>query len=107
MIIVIGTSSQDFTSAHVSRSKWIVDSGASAHNTGSLSEFVSYAPHPPLHKETMQTVHGTYQFVNGVSTVKCTLSITLSLVLHVSLYPVSLVSMRSLVDDIDCRVIID
>jgi transposase InsO family protein len=88
-------------------SNWILDSGASAHVTGKWSEFASYTPHPPMHKETIQTADGTYQPVKGVGTVKCTPSITLSSVLYAPSFPVSLVSMSSLVDDIDCRIIAD
>ena len=60
-----------------------------------------------MHKEAIQTVDGTYQPVKGVGTVKCTPSITLSSVLYAPSFPVSLVSMSSLVDDIDCRIIAD
>jgi transposase InsO family protein len=88
-------------------SNWILDSGASAHVTGRWSEFASYAPNPPMHKETIQTANGTYQPVKGVGTVKCTPSITLSSVLYAPSFPVSLVSMSALVDDIDCRIIAD
>jgi hypothetical protein len=88
-------------------SNWILDSGASAHVTGRWSEFASYAPHPPMQKETIQTADGTYQPIKGVGTVKCTPSITLSSVLYAPSFPVSLVSMSSLVDDIDCRIIVD
>jgi hypothetical protein len=88
-------------------SNWILDSGASAHVTGRWSEFASYAPNPPMHKETIQTADGTYQPVKGVGTVKCTPSITLSSVLYAPSFPVSLVSMSALVDDIDCRIIAD
>jgi hypothetical protein len=49
-------------------SNWILDSGASAHVTGSRSEFASYAAHPPIHKETIQIADGTYQPVKGVDT---------------------------------------
>jgi hypothetical protein len=48
------------TSNEVSRSNWILDSGASTHVTG-RSEFASYASYPPTHKETIQTADGTYQ----------------------------------------------
>jgi hypothetical protein len=85
-------------SNEVSSTNWILDSGASAHFTGRLSEFASYTPHPPMHKETIQIADGTYQPIKGV---------TLSLVLHVPSFLVSLVPMSSLVDDIDCRIIAD
>jgi hypothetical protein len=102
-----GISNQAPTLDETSRSNWILDSGATTHVTGRWSEFASYAPHPPMHKETIQTADGTYQPVKGVGTVKCTPSITLSSVLYAPSFPVSLVSMSSLVDDIDCRIIVD
>lgn len=104
MTAVLGTSCQPFTSTDVSQ--WILDLGASAHVTGRLSEFASYAPHPPTHNETIQTADGTYQPIKGVGTVKYTPSITLSSVLHVPSFLVSLVSMSSLIDDIDCRIML-
>jgi hypothetical protein len=51
----------------VSCSNWILDSRAPTHVTGSRSEFASYAPHPPTHKETIQTTDGTYQLSSGLS----------------------------------------
>jgi hypothetical protein len=53
-----------------------------------------------MHKETIQTADGTYQ-------LKCTPSIRLSSVLYAPSFPVNLVSMSALVDDIDCRIIVD
>uniref|UniRef100_A0ACD5ZUN6 Uncharacterized protein n=1 Tax=Avena sativa TaxID=4498 RepID=A0ACD5ZUN6_AVESA len=88
-------------------SNWILDSGASTHVTGRWSEFSSYAPNPPMHKETIQTTDGTYQPVKGVGMVKCTPSITLFSVLYAPSFPVSLVSTSALVYDIDCRIIAD
>jgi hypothetical protein len=77
---------------------------------GRWSEFASYATHPPMYKETIQTADETYQPVKGVGvidTVKFTPSITLSSVLYAPSFPVSLVSLSALVDDIDCRVIVE
>ena len=48
-----------------------------------------------------------FRSVNGAGIVKCTPLITLSSVLYAPSFPVSLVSMSSLVDDIDCRIIVD
>jgi hypothetical protein len=98
-------SNQPPTLKETSCSNWILDSGASAHVTGQWSEFASYSPHPPMHEETIQTADGTYQPVKGVGIVKYTLSIKLSSVLYAPSFPVSLVSMSSLVDDINCRII--
>jgi hypothetical protein len=54
----------------------------------------------------MQTVDGTPQPIKGVGTVQCT-PIKLSSVLHVPAFPVNLVSLSALVDQLDCRIIID
>ena len=87
-----------------SSSSWILDSGASKHVTG---EFASYTPYPHSFKETIQTADGTSQPIRGVGTVKCTPAITLSSVLYVPSFPVNLVSISSLVDQMDCRVSLD
>jgi hypothetical protein len=95
------------TSLHKSCSNWILDSGASKHVTGTFKEFDSYTQYPPTHKETIQTADGTSQPIIGVGTVQCTPAIKLSSVLHVPAFPVSLISLSALVDDIDCRVMLD
>ena len=69
--------------------------------------FESYDKHPPIHKGTIQTADGTKQPVIGVGTVKCTSNISLSSVLHVPVFPVNLVSLSALIDDIDCNVTLD
>jgi hypothetical protein len=86
---------------------WILDSGASRHVTGTLDEFASYNSFYPTCKETIQTADGTAQPIRGVGTVKCTPSITLSTVLYVPSFPVNLVSISALVDQMDCRVTLD
>ena len=90
-----------------SLANWILDSGASKHVTGTLSEFASYNPFAPMQKETIQTADGTAQPIKGVGTVQCTPSITLSSVLYVPSFPVNLVSLSALVDHMDCRVTLD
>ena len=94
-------------SPQISRLNWILDSGASRHVTGTSSEFMSYTLYPPTHNETIQTADGTPQPIKGVGTVQCTPSILLSSVLHVPAFPVNLVSLSALVDQLDCRVILD
>ena len=76
---------------------WILDSGASKHVTGAPDEFISYTPYPSTYKETIQTADGTCQPIEGV-----VLSSALSSVLHVPSFPVNLVSLSALVDQMDC-----
>jgi len=90
-----------------SLANWILDSGASKHVTGTLSEFASYNPFAPMQKETIQTADGTAQPIKGVGTVQCTPSITLLSVLYVLSFLVNLVSLSVLVDHMDCRVSLD
>ena len=84
-----------------------MDSGASKHVAGTSNEFESYTQHPPTRKETIQTADGTSQPVKGVGTIQCTPLIKLSSILHVPAFPVNLVSMSALIDDLDCRIIVD
>lgn len=111
-----------------SNSNWILNSGASRHVMGMPSEFASYTPYPYSHKETIQlllehldplkvlawcnivsiicTIY--YNIVNIIYTSwQCTPSITISSVLYVSSFPVNLVSISSLVDQMDWRVPLD
>ena len=90
-----------------SNSSWILDFGASRHVTGMSSEFTSYTPYSYSHKEIVQTADGTSRPIRGVGTVQCTPSITLSSVLYVPSFPVNLVSISSLVDQMDCQVFLD
>ena len=90
-----------------SLANWILDSGASKHVTGTLSEFASYNPFAPMRNETIQTADGTAQPIKGVGTVQCPPSITLSSDLYVPSFPVNLVSLSALVDHMDCRVTLD
>jgi hypothetical protein len=88
-------------------SEWILDSGASKHVTGSISEFDSYSPYPPTHRGTIQTADGTSQPIRGVGSVQCTPNIKLSSVLHVPAFPVNLVSLSTLIDQQDCNIMVN
>jgi hypothetical protein len=69
--------------------EWIIDSGASGHVTGTVTEFSSYTRLAvPL---SVKTVDGTDQPVVGKGTVNCTNTLTLSKVLHAPSFPVNLV----------------
>ncbi|CAD6342282.1 unnamed protein product [Miscanthus lutarioriparius] len=83
------------------------DKGASRHATGASSEFESYSAYPSTHSETIQTADASCQPIKGVGSVKCSPSITLSSVLHVPSFPVNLLSLSALVDQMDCRVSFD
>jgi hypothetical protein len=45
--------------------------------------------------------------ISGIGLVRCSPSITLSLVLHVPSFPVNLLSVSSLVDQLNCTVLFD
>lgn len=102
-----GIKNHALISMRKSNSSWILDSGASKHVTGRSSEFASYKLYPSSYKKTVQTADGTFQPIRGVGTVKCTPSITLSSVLYVPSFGVNLVSISSLVDQLDCQIFLD
>ena len=102
-----GNPEQASLASNGSAPEWVLDSGASKHVASKSCVFESYTKHPPSHTGTMQTADGTNQPVIGVGTVKCTPTISLSSVLHVPAFPVNLVSFSALIDQIDCRVILD
>src|SRR5436190_10537630 len=86
---------------------WIVDSDASKHITCNKSEFDTY--HPSMHKEleTVVTADGTSQPIMGTGSVPCTPTLTLSSVLHVPSFPVNLMSVSCIIDQLHCLVIFD
>ena len=92
---------------HNANSDWILDSGASKHVTGDISEFDTYIQYPPTHRGTIQTADGTAQCIKGEGSVQCTPNIKLSSVLHVPAFPVNLVSLSALIDQQDCRITVD
>jgi hypothetical protein len=76
-----------------------MDSGASKHVTGNIREFELYTQYPSIYHETIQNADGTA--VKGVGVVQCSSSLKLSSVLHVPAFPVSLISLSNLVDQLD------
>jgi hypothetical protein len=89
--------------AHKINSEWVLDSGASQHVAGDFSEFTSYTPHSLTHPKTIHTADGTAQPIRGVGRVSYIPSIKLSSVLHVPAFPINLLSLSALVDQIDCN----
>ena len=82
------------------------NSGASRHVTGKVSEFVSYFPNKH-NCDTVQTADGTSQPVKGIGSIQCTPTIRLSSVLHVPSFPVNLLSVSSIIDQLNCIVTFD
>ena len=74
---------------------------------GALSEFASYFPSMHMHPETVRTADGTSQPIKGTGSVHCTPSFTLSSVLHVPSFPVNLISVSSIIDQLKCTVLFD
>lgn len=64
------------------------------------SEFASYSPYRHPH-------NGTSQPIRGIGSVKCTSSLTQSSVLHVPSFPLNLLSVSSIIDQLDYRVLFD
>jgi GAG-pre-integrase domain len=81
---------------------WIIDSGASQHMTPDSIVFKSYKPFSG--KEKVQTTDGTFCFIAGIENVICTPNIQLSSVLYVPNFTNNLVSIKQLVDDLNCIV---
>lgn len=102
-----GIHGKELSCMGIPHSEWILDSGASKHVTGAQNEFLTYKKYPSTHKETIQTADGTCQPIKGIGTVNCTSSINLTSVLHVPSFPVNLLSLSALVDQIVCRVTLD
>jgi GAG-pre-integrase domain len=57
--------------------------------------------------ETVQTADGTSQPISDIGLVRCSSSITLSSILHVPSFPVNLLSVNFLVDQLNCTVLFD
>lgn len=89
---------------HKTGVEWVLDSGASKHVTGSINEFECYQLYSQPHGETIQTADGTAQPIKGTGAVQCTPSIKSKSVLHVPAFPVNLVSLSALIDQLDCYI---
>ncbi|WVZ66155.1 hypothetical protein U9M48_015421 [Paspalum notatum var. saurae] len=100
-----GIQAQALASSCHSHLDWVIDSGASKHVIGSLESFESYIPY--THLETIQTADGTSQPIKGVGSIGCTPHITLSSVLYVPSFPVNLLSISSIIDELKCTVLFD
>ncbi|XP_073112311.1 uncharacterized protein [Elaeis guineensis] len=81
---------------------WVVDSGASNHMTGSFRDFVSYIPCSGHDK--VRLADGSFTPISGKGSIKCTFELPLSSVLHVPRFPINLLSISAITNDLDCAV---
>ena len=83
-----------------SRSSWVIDSGASAHMTGTPSTLSSLTPttaYPPV-----SIADGRSCFVEGYGSTKPTPSLTLHNVLYVPGFPTNLLSISTITRTLNC-----
>ena len=104
------TSTVNLTSTSVThaflafRSSWFIDSGASAHMTGTPSTLSSLTPitaYPPV-----SIVNGRSCSVKGYGSTKPTPSLTLHNVLYVSGFPTNLLSISTITHTLNCVAIL-
>lgn len=89
-------------SSTVSNGIWVVDSGATDHMTNSSHNLSTYTPCPGNKK--IKTVDGTLISIAGKGTVKPTPTMTLHSVLHVPKLSVSLLSIKQVTSQLNCKV---
>lgn len=82
------------------QNSWIIDSGASDHVIGDLTDFDSYSP--CQNNLTVRIADGTLSKVMGKSPVIISQNITLSSVLYVHNLDCNLLSINKLTKDLKC-----
>jgi hypothetical protein len=100
-----GTQAQALASSCRHHIDWVIDSGASKHVRGMSNSSKTYSP--CTHFESVQIVDGTSQLIHGVGSVECTPSLSLLSVLHVSSFPINLLSLSSIIDQFKCAITFD
>jgi hypothetical protein len=103
---LLATSSQGKECHHArsttSQSKpWIIDTGATNHMTGASDLFTTYTPCSG--KDKVRVADGSMAPIVGRGSVRCTMTLSLSPVLHVPKFPVNLLSVSSLNKSRHCR----
>jgi hypothetical protein len=99
------SSSHDGKGEDGSPTPWIIDSGATNHMTGSPQNFSSYTPRSG--RDRVSIANGSFAPIVRCGTVNCTPSLSLSPVLHVPKFPVSLLSISSITKHLYCRAIFE
>ena len=85
-----------------SNSPWIIDSGAFGHITGSSPMFSTYIPHSGQDK--VKIADGIVSSIFGKGLVQVSPSLSLSSVLHVPSFPISLLSISRITRNQNCSV---
>ena len=82
---------------------WLVDSGASRHMVGSYENFSNYAPN--VRGQGVKLADGSTQAIMGTGTVMCGPNMPLSSVLHVPSFPINLLSISCITEELNCAAI--
>ena len=85
-----------------SHKSWIIDSGATNYMTGASYLFTSYTPCSG--KDKVRVADGSIIPITGRGSIRCTKTLSLSLVLHVPDFPINLLSVSSITKSLNCRV---
>ena len=83
---------------------WLLDSGASRHMAGSYRNFIDYTP--DLNKKTVKLADGSSQTIMGSGTIMCSTDMSLSSVLHVPSFPINLLSISCITNELNCVAIL-
>jgi hypothetical protein len=79
---------------------WLIDSSASRHMAGSNKMFLKYTPESK--GESVKLADGSTQYIKGSGTVRCGKNMSLSLVLHVPAFPINLLSISCVTNELNC-----
>lgn len=82
---------------------WLIDSGASRHMAGSYKDFYNYIL--DCANQHVKLADGSIQSIKGSGDVKCTPHMTLSSVMHVPSFPINLMSVGCITNELNCAVI--
>ena len=97
----LNVTSQGIKSHQAQPKSWIIDTGATNHMTGASNLFTSYTP--TSGKDKVRVADGSMAPITGRGTVKCTKTLSLSPVLHVSKFLVNLLSVSAITKSLNCR----
>ena len=79
---------------------WLLDSGASRHMAGSYKSFIDYTPE--IQRQSVKLADGSSQTIMGSGTIMCSTDMSLSSVLHVPSFPINLLSISCITNELNC-----
>jgi transposase InsO family protein len=82
---------------------WLIDSGASRHMASSRKNFIEY--NPELKMQSVKLADGSSQNILGSGVVMCNNGMPLSSVLHVPSFPINLLSVSCITNELNCAAI--